>query len=287
MDIEPAAAASSSADNAASAPVIGRGRPMLWSAALIFAEFTSEPQSADQIHKALMEKHGAFLAVPPLRVVQAALSSRGEKNGGARLRKGNAALWVKASAMTASGGGAGTSGIKKPKRAIKLTSKMRKGEEQTPKERAVTAKTAAQQKAQKLLLQPMTPFMLFSFSQRGVMKKHKEPIRDVVKAISERWLMLTDEERARYAKMADDDKSRCEKAVEAAARLAEQQAEEAAEAEHDEEAEGGGEGDDDAEESDEEEAGGPSAAAPGGSAAEQMMEDADDEEVHQEAPWPS
>jgi len=181
--------------------------PTQWSSSLIFGEFTMEPQTAEQIHSVLVDRFGSFLPIPPLRTVQAALSAHGEKKGGMRVRKGNQVLWVCAptdSAPTANS-------AKQHKRPLTLSSK--KKAEQAKREKSADSKASLRQRASELLLHPLSPFMVFGFSQRGILKKQKEPIRDVVKAVGERWLLLSDTERARYEAMAEEDQRRAASAA--------------------------------------------------------------------------
>jgi hypothetical protein len=189
-----------------------------WSANLIFAEFSDEPQSAERIHAALVEKYGAE-AVPAIRSVQSALSTRGERMGGAKIYKGRQVLWVRAAegavppASSRGGGG-------KKRRLSKTASK--KLAEQAKRERAADSRVSLKSRAEELLAQPLTAFMIFGFSQRGIMKRHKSSaaVREAVKAVGERWLLLSDADRAKYEAMAVEDRERARLAAEYQARLA-------------------------------------------------------------------
>ena len=84
------------------------------------------------------------------------------------------------------------------------------------------AKDQIKQRAVELQAQPLSAFMLFGFSQRGIMKRHASAaaVREVVKAVGERWVLLSDEERANYEAMAEEDRQRAVVAAERAAATA-------------------------------------------------------------------
>ena len=91
----------------------------------------------------------------------------------------------------------------------------KKKAEQAKREKTAEGKAALQRKAHAMLAQPFSAFMLFGFSQRGILKKPKESIRGVVKAVGERWLLLSDTERARYEAMAEEDGRRARHLIQA------------------------------------------------------------------------
>jgi hypothetical protein len=214
-----ATAAGTSSEGAAQSSVA-------WKTSLIFDEFGEEPQSSERIHASLIEKLGAAI-VPSLRNVQAALSARGEKMGGRKVYKGRQVLWVRRKPGEELAGSASKG--KKKRRLSKPLSK--KKAEQMKRERAADCKAALEERADELLARPMTAFMIFGFSQRGILKKQKsaQAVREIVKAVGERWLLLTDVDRAKYEAMAEEDAQRArveaQQAADAAAR-AQQEAEE-------------------------------------------------------------
>ena len=129
-----------------------------------------------------------------------------------------------------------------PKKQAKKLSPSKKKAEQAKRERSAEGKAAQQQRVREMLMQPLSAFMLFGFSQRGILKKQKAPIREVVRAVGERWLLLSDAERAKYEAMAEEDQRRAAMAALRAAEEPEQQAEAEAEEEEEEEEEEEGRG---------------------------------------------
>ncbi|KOO22028.1 hypothetical protein Ctob_003580 [Chrysochromulina tobinii] len=76
---------------------------------------------------------------------------------------------------------------KRPKGAIDRAKGKQKAVDKKKMDLAKREKTAEgmaelQKKANETLAKPLSAFMLFGFSQRGILKKQKEPIREVVKA---------------------------------------------------------------------------------------------------------
>ena len=99
---------------------------------------------------------------------------------------------------------------KRPKGAIDRAKGKQKAVDKKKMDLAKREKTAEgmaelQKKANETLAKPLSAFMLFGFSQRGILKKQKEPIREVVKAVGERWMLLSHADRARYEAMADEE----------------------------------------------------------------------------------
>lgn len=99
---------------------------------------------------------------------------------------------------------------KRPKGAIHRAKGKQKAVDKKKMDLAKREKTAEgmaelQKKANETLAKPLSAFMLFGFSQRGILKKQKEPIREVVKAVGERWMLLSHADRARYEAMADEE----------------------------------------------------------------------------------
>ena len=65
-------------------------------------------------------------------------------------------------------------------------------------------------RADEMLAKPLSAWMLFGFSQRGALKKNasNKEMRAAVKAVGERWLLLSEAERAKYEAMAQEDQRR-------------------------------------------------------------------------------
>ena len=175
--------------------------PVKWSSSLIFRELNSEKQSSEMIYKALVARLGTEI-VPPIKTIAAQLATKGEKMGAKRIKVKKQVFWIKA---TPKSKGSGKAAALKARR-----------------ERNVEAKDQIKQRANELLEQPLSAFMLFGFSQRGILKRHASAaaVREVVKAVGERWVLLSDEERANYEAMAEEDRLRAVAAAERAAATA-------------------------------------------------------------------
>ena len=80
----------------------------------------------------------------------------------------------------------------------KVRSATKKKIEQAKRERTTEGKAALQQRSNELLARPLSAFMLFGFSQRGILKKQKSTavVRDVVKAVGERAAPIPGQEYA-------------------------------------------------------------------------------------------
>ena len=99
---------------------------------------------------------------------------------------------------------------KRPKGAIDRAKGTQKAVDKKKMDLAKREKTAEgmaelQKRANETLAKPLSAFMLFGFSQRGILKKQKDPVREVVKAVGERWMLLSHADRARYEAMADEE----------------------------------------------------------------------------------
>lgn len=197
---EVAAAAAGAAAVASSSASKG---PTKWSSSLIFRELNSEKQSSEMIYKALVARLGAEI-VPPIKTIAAQLSTKGEKMGAKRVKVKKQVFWIKSKTPPKSKG-SGKASAQKLRR-----------------ERNVEAKDQIKQRASELQAQPMSAFMLFGFSQRGIMKRYPSAValREVVKAVGERWVLLSDEERASYKAMAEEYRQRAVLAAERAAATA-------------------------------------------------------------------
>ena len=207
-----------------------------------------EPQTAEQLYRRLVAAYGED-KTPGLSTIQSTLSQKGAKLGlkfkesskrvtFARFPVGyNAAAAAAATVAAASGvavtsaasgastgaatsspqGAPGQSGKAGTKRVSKEPSKLAKakGDKAAAAEREAS-KAATQAKAAQWLRRPLSAFALFGLSQKGVLKKQKSPaaVKDVVKAIGERWLLLSDGERKKYEAMAEEDARRAEREAE-------------------------------------------------------------------------
>ena len=242
MEEPPTARVSEAAAAGAAAPASSTSKgPVKWSSSLIFKELNSEKQTSEMIYKALVARFGAEI-VPPIKTIAAQLSTKGERMGGKRVKVKKQVFWIKSKTPPRSKG-SGKASAQKARR-----------------ERNVEAKDQIKQRAIELQAQPLSAFMLFGFSQRGIMKRHASAaaVREVVKAVGERWVLLSEEERASYERMAEEDKQRAVMAAERAAATAaaieaagEEDAGEEDAGEEDEQGDddeqGGGDDDDDAE----------------------------------------
>mmetsp|Transcript_2610 Transcript_2610/g.5086 ORF Transcript_2610/g.5086 Transcript_2610/m.5086 type:complete len:121 (-) Transcript_2610:191-553(-) len=65
-------------------------------------------------------------------------------------------------------------------------------------------------KVEELLAQPMSAFVMFGFAQRNLLKKQKPgaTVKEVVKAVGDRWLLLAEAERQKYEVLAAQDAAR-------------------------------------------------------------------------------
>ena len=212
-------------------------------AALIEEVLSGVPQTSDDLYKKVCVKAEAGAYAPPtLKMVQSTLTSRGEQFAIKRKVK-NRTKWVRLPPGRKSIGSASKglgSASKKIAKKKPLLSAKRKAE-LAKKEKAAANSRAASNRVDELLARPLSAFMLFGFSQRGVLKKQRTAtsIKEAVKAIGERWLLLGEAERAKYEAMAQEDAKRAEAAASAreaaeAARLAAEEAAAAAEENGDE-----------------------------------------------------
>ena len=98
-DAPPPAGVSSSTDAPAAEAAAGGGdAPKAtgkWSTSLIFKVLTEERQTSDMIQKALCARYGDAI-VPPVKVIAAQLTSRGEKMGAKKVKVKKAIFWTKA-----------------------------------------------------------------------------------------------------------------------------------------------------------------------------------------------
>ena len=62
-------------------------------------------------------------------------------------------------------------------------------------------------RVREVLAEPLSAFALFGFAQRNLLKKQKPnaTVKETVKAIGDRWLLLTDAEREKYEALAVED----------------------------------------------------------------------------------
>ena len=189
---------------------------------LIKAALTDEPMLPEAVHAAMVEIAAGAYAVPPLKVVQTSLSARGE-NYAKKVTERGRTCWMKYPE------GEGPEKLapkkkKKPARPTKLTAKQMAAEAAKPFPKGGKAKEvvklekkvdfgALRRRSEDLISKPMSAFMLFGFSQRGALKTHgSTTVKEIVKAVGERWLLLGDEERAKYEVMAKEEVKYCERA---------------------------------------------------------------------------
>lgn len=217
---------------------------------LVAEALSDKPQSSAEVHQTMCAIADGAYAVPSLKTVQSALSSRGDKFGD-KVQVGRFLKWVRKEPSS-------RSSIKKgsKKQAKRKAEQAKKVELAKQTKLAKAAKAAAEARkasgrVEELLARPLSAFQLFGMSQRGALKRQSTAgaVKEAVKAIGERWLLLGEEERAKYEAMALEDGRRAERAALAreeaeAAAAAAAEAEAAAAAEGDIGDESGGEVDD-------------------------------------------
>ena len=190
---------------------------------LIKAALTDEPMLPEAVHAAMVEIAAGAYAVPPLKVVQTSLSARGE-NYAKKVTERGRTCWMKYPEGEGPEKLAPKKKKKKPARPTKLTAKQMAAEAAKPFPKGGKGKDvvklekkvdfgALRRRSEDLISKPMSAFMLFGFSQRGALKTHgTTTVKEIVKAVGERWLLLGDEERAKYEVMAKEEVKYCEKA---------------------------------------------------------------------------
>jgi hypothetical protein len=228
---------------------------------LIVEALTAEPQTSEMVHQVMLERAAGAYAVPSLNTVQSALSTRGDKMG-QRVKQGKRTHWVRyAEGETAASVAEGKVG--KKKKSARPTKPSKRKAEEASKAKASSKRGggksdklpdvgAIKRRNEELLDRPMSAFMLFGFSQRGALKKQKttQSVREVVKAVGERWLLLSEVERAKYEAMAREEVRYCAGRAKREAAAREAAAREAAAAAANAEAEAEAEDEDEAEQDD-------------------------------------
>mmetsp|Transcript_21594 Transcript_21594/g.49414 ORF Transcript_21594/g.49414 Transcript_21594/m.49414 type:complete len:188 (-) Transcript_21594:131-694(-) len=168
---------------------------------LIKEALTDEPQSAEQIHKRLAISYGGS-SIPALSTIQSTLSARGPTLG---MKIKDSTKKVSYTRFSATAGPSTTSMLEsKPARP-----RLKEKKERRQDEKAET-QLDARSRVDALLASPFSAFALFGLAQRGVLKKQKSntAVREIVKIVGERWLLLSDQERKKYEAMAAEDAQR-------------------------------------------------------------------------------
>ena len=221
-------------------------------AGLIKEALTTEPLTSEEVHARVVELAGGAYVVPSLNMVQSALQTRGDTFAikvppprgavGARVSR-----WVakppeeekssssKKGGSKKAGGKAGKGGVgggvqKSAKSGRALKPSQKKKAEEAAARKAELEHQAQLRRVDDVIARPMTAFVLFGLSQRGVLKKQKSAaeFKEVVKAIGERWALLSDDDRAKYDVMAEEDQRRSDSQAEAREAAAKAAAEAAA-----------------------------------------------------------
>jgi len=177
---------------------------------MISHALTDEPQSSDMLHKRIASAYGDKQC-PTLTTLQSTLCSRGEKLG-IKVKRGNRVCWMRfGSAIPPDEAGVSQEDGEKGKRK-------QSGQEQQPKRAKKTGdqgdpKEALSNKVEDLLAKPLSAFALFAFAQRATLKRQKPTasVRELVKAVGDRWLLLSDLEQLEYEAMAESERGRADK----------------------------------------------------------------------------
>ena len=165
--------------------------------ALIMDALTDVPQTSEMVHQSVVNLADGAYAVPGLNTVQSALSTRGDKMG-KRVKAGKRTHWVRFAEGETPTSVKQAAGKKAGKRSAKPTKKSLKADEakkKTKAEKPVDFR-ALKVRSEEILAKPISAFVLFGFSQRGVLKKQAKSttVKEVVKAVGERWLLLSENE---------------------------------------------------------------------------------------------
>ena len=184
--------------------------------ALIMDALTDVPQTSEMVHQSVVNLADGAYAVPGLNTVQSALSTRGDKMG-KRVKAGKRTHWVRFAEGETPTSVKQAAGKKAGKRSAKPTKKSLKADEakkKTKAEKPVDFR-ALKVRSEEILAKPISAFVLFGFSQRGVLKKQAKSttVKEVVKAVGERWLLLSDADRAKYEQMSNEEVKYCENAA--------------------------------------------------------------------------
>lgn len=172
-----------------------------------------EPQSAEQIHKRLAISCGEN-NVPALTTIQSTLSAKGSKLGIKIKESSKKVSYVRFQAEASAARFAVSAAEEQAGDQAKARPRLK-----ARKERGMVGRPesvdSVQQEVQRLLARPFTAFALFGLAHHGVLKRQKSSaaVKEVVKAIGERWLLLSDTERRKYESMAEEDARRAAKEV--------------------------------------------------------------------------
>lgn len=194
-------------------------RGLMPTVALMVSEaLTDAPMTCEALHARIAAAYGE--AAPSKQSVQSVMCAKGEKLARKIKLGAKRVAWVRldstqtdedliaatAASMGAQAGSAkrvkgdgAAEGVPKPKRA------------KTAAEQ-VEARDAFQRKCDELLAKPFSAFALFGFAQRVTLKRQKPnaSVRELVKAIGERWLLLGEAQQREYEVMAEEDRKRAE-----------------------------------------------------------------------------
>lgn len=193
---------------------------------LICGALTGTPQAAADIHRTLVAAQGEANA-PSIAELTAVLSKRGEALG-VKVRAGRVVQWMSfptdgasAAAMSVPDEAPQEAPAEQKEKAPastkkKVASAKKAGVKKRPagaakaakeKQQAAEERRDAVARVQEVLAEPLSAFALFGFAQRNLLKKQKPnaTVKETVKAIGERWLLLTDAEREKYEALAVED----------------------------------------------------------------------------------
>lgn len=145
--------------------------------------------------------------IPALATIQSTLSARGTTLGVKLKESSKKVSYVRfaAGAVEKAHAAAVDSGLK-PRARMKSKKDRSSGQ-------ITDSHETLQSKVDGLLARPLSAFTLFGLAQRGVLKKQKSTVavKDIVKAVGERWLLLCEAERKKYEAMAEEDALRSER----------------------------------------------------------------------------
>lgn len=192
---------------------------------------TDEPQTSDQIHKRLQMVYGEANA-PSYTTIQSTLSAKGTTLG-LKAKEKSKVTYTRFPAGTsapppqpasappeqpapASGKQPASASRKRKspasgKQSMKADPRARlKAKKEKGAADSAEAQEAFQDKLETFLRRPLSAFELFGLAQRGVLKKQKNSaaVKEIVKVVGERWLLLSETERKKYEKMAEEDAER-------------------------------------------------------------------------------
>uniref|UniRef100_A0A7S4ETN5 HMG box domain-containing protein n=1 Tax=Chrysotila carterae TaxID=13221 RepID=A0A7S4ETN5_CHRCT len=183
-------------------------------AEMISEALSDAPQSADVLYGRIVTAYGK--AAPSLSSIQSTLCAKGEKLGRKLRGPGKRVSWVrfdsKVDKIVPDASSSLSKGIAKPKKSKDAASDNEpRGAKRA---RALQAQEEAREKFRRRLHEhlskPFSAFALFAFAQRSTLKRQKPntTLRELVKAVGERWLLLSEAQQREYELMAEEDKQR-------------------------------------------------------------------------------